>query len=74
MSNQHKFWDRVLARRKAEIEREWRGLLADADHWNRTHPNEEPIIIAPISVGLLQPEEIAARNPLSPNGEESETK
>ena len=69
MSNQRKFWDHLLTRRKAEIEREWRALLADAEHWNRTHPEEEPITVAPITA-----EEVAARKTLSPNGEESETK
>ena len=57
MSDGRIFMDRVLARRKAEIEREWRALVMDAEHWNRTHPDEQPIIIAPLTaeeIGAFQ--------------------
>lgn len=36
-----------LEARRAAIAAEVRQMVADAEHWNSTHPNEEPIVVDP---------------------------
>lgn len=50
------FFARRIAQRAKEIEDEFRQICRDAEHWNRTHPDEEPIVVEPITR-----EEIEAR-------------
>lgn len=35
----------VIQDRRAALADEMKKLVADAEHWNRTHPDEEPIVI-----------------------------
>ena len=37
--------EKEFAKRRNIIRNELEKIKNDADHWNRTHPNEEPIII-----------------------------
>jgi hypothetical protein len=43
----HEALQRNVDARREKIAAEMRQLVADAEHWNRTHPDEEPIIIDP---------------------------
>ena len=54
MSDSRRFMDRVFSRRKAEIEREWQAIVIDAERWNRTHPDEQPIIISPVTTEEIE--------------------
>lgn len=36
---------RFLERRRDRLAGEMRQLQSDVDYWNRTHPDEEPIVI-----------------------------
>lgn len=45
------FMARSIKRRQEAFLAEWWQLRADAAHWNRTHPDEEPIVIEPITAG-----------------------
>lgn len=36
---------RALEARRERLAEELRQMVADAGHWNRTHPDEEPIIV-----------------------------
>lgn len=36
-----------IQERREALADEMKKLVADAEHWNRTHPNEEPIVIDP---------------------------
>lgn len=40
---------RILIGRRRRIEPEWAQIQADADHWNRLHPDQPPIVIEPIT-------------------------
>lgn len=37
--------EKEFATRRKIILNELKQIQRDADHWNRTHPNEEPIVI-----------------------------
>jgi hypothetical protein len=39
------FTERSIRRRQEKWLKEWRQLQLDVDHWNRTHPFDEPIVI-----------------------------
>lgn len=52
------FMARSIKRRKQELADEWRSLQDDVAHWNRLHPDEEPIVIAPITAEEIE----AAKN------------
>lgn len=43
------FMERSIKRRQQEIRNELRQMQDDVDHWNRMHPDEEPIVIEPIT-------------------------
>jgi len=43
----HEARRRRVAELREKLAHEMRELVHDAEHWNRTHPNEEPIIIDP---------------------------
>ena len=48
------FMLRLFERRHKALEAELRQIQADADHWNRTHPDEEPIVIEPIAQAEIE--------------------
>jgi hypothetical protein len=39
------FQERSFRRRRQRIADEMAQMKLDADHWNRLHPNEEPIVV-----------------------------
>lgn len=43
------FMARSIKSRKQLWIEEMRQIQRDAEHWNRTHPDEEPIVIEPIT-------------------------
>jgi hypothetical protein len=56
---------RELMKRRLRIADRLAELKADADHWNRTHPDEEPIVI---DVDLGPDIEKALRRATTPEG------
>lgn len=45
---------RSIKRRQQAWLEEMRQLQNDVDHWNRTHPNEKPIVIEPITKAEIE--------------------
>lgn len=43
-----------LKHRIEKFQQEMRELQYDAEHWNRMHPNEEPIVIEPITAAEIE--------------------
>ena len=48
------FVERRLKQRQEKLTAEFQQLLNDAAHWNRTHPNDPPIVIEPITEVEIQ--------------------
>ena len=44
----------LFERRRQRIEQEMRQIQVDAEHWNRNHPDEEPIIIEPVTAAEIE--------------------
>ena len=48
------FMKRSLGIRKQQIAEEWQQLQNDVAHWNRIHPDEEQIVIQPITASEIE--------------------
>ncbi len=59
------FMLRSIKRRQQELLAEMRQMQIDAEHWNSLHPDEEPIVIEPITraeIDALKKMETEGRN------------